>query len=193
MVGTNRKFCVTCVCGVLLLALGGCTETRVVHNHPMFGSLPGAQVNEEVTMPKGYQAISLAPRTVVDPKDPTKKVVLASTGRQLMVSIYNALVKRDRETFTSYILSSHSHQALAEENSSGTMLFDELYERSDDVVELFNRLPMAEYTPGVYLEKVSATVFRVRLSGQAAKGLYYSGFDMELEQGTWHLLRFLRN
>jgi hypothetical protein len=178
---------------MLGLAFTGCTETRVIHNHPMFGSLPGAQVNEEVTVPKGYQAISLAPRTVVDPKDPAKKVVLATTGRQLMVSIYNALVKRDRDIFLTCILSSHSHEALLQENSSGSVLFDELYERSDDVVELFNRLPMAEYTPGVYLEKIAPSVFRVKLSGQAAKGLYYTGFDMELDQGTWHLVRFLRN
>lgn len=178
--------------GALAVGLTGCVEEKVIYNRPMFAALPNAQVNQVVTMPRGYQNVALKPKVEVDPKDPNKKFVTATNGRQLMVNIYNALAKQDRATFNEQILSADINNSTEALGSGGAgTTFEELYERSDDVVELFNRIPMGEYTPGVYMEKVKAGVFRVKLYGPTARGLHYTGFDMSLEKSSWRLVRFL--
>ncbi len=182
--------CVILIAATLLI--GGCAvEERVIYNRPMFGALPNAQVNQPVTMPKGYQNIVLKPREQVDPNNPDKKLVTAGNGRQLMVNIYNALAKQDRATFVDQILSQQARDSMSQLGKDPGSAFDELYEKSDELVELFNRIPMGEYTPGIYMEKVGAGVFRVKLYGPTARGLYFTGFDMQLENSSWRLVRML--
>ena len=127
---------------VLALSVAGCaTEERIIYNRPMFGALPNAQVNQPVTMPRGYQNIVLQPRAQVDLKNPNKKYITAGNGRQLMVNMYNALAKPDRATFVEQILSAQARDSFAQQGQDPGLAFDELYARSDELVELFNRIP----------------------------------------------------
>ena len=69
--------------------------------------------------------------------------------------------------------------------------FDTLKERWEDIVALFDSIPGGEFTPGVYKKAVGSSVQRVELTGPAAAGLHWTGFDMVMEKGNYRLRWFV--
>jgi len=185
-------------CGRLLLGVAavalvaGC-ESRVVRYDPMLGGLPGAESNTRVV------------RDLGDYKDPTKvagnkievenadgtTTLTAKTGRHLMVHIYNALVRDEKELFADQVLSQVTREEFAARGKVPTEAFETLLARFDDIQELFNRMPLGEYTPGVFIKPVGNRVKRVALDDVTARDLVYSGFDMVMEDGNYRLRWFV--
>lgn len=159
----------------------------------MLGGLPGAVSNTPVT------------RDLGDYKDPTKvegnkievvnadgtKTLSARTGRHLMVHIYNTLVRDEKDLFVEQVLSKETANEFASRGKEPGEAYEMLLARFDDIQELFNRIPLGEYTPGVFIKSVGRKTKRVALDSVTARDLVYSGFDMVMEDGNYRLRWFV--
>ena len=75
---------------------------------------------------------------------------------------------------------------------SPDLAYTDLKKNRKEIAKLFNRMPMGEYSPNVLMEQLARNVIRVRLTGQAKKGMdKWTGFDMILEKGNWRLRWFV--
>ncbi|MDI1289761.1 MAG: hypothetical protein PSX37_07435 [bacterium] len=159
----------------------------------MLGGLPGAVSNTPVS------------RDLGDYSDPTKvvgnkievenadgtKTLTARTGRHLMVHIYNTLVRDEKELFVDQVLSKATAEEFRTRGKEPGEAYEMLLARFDDIQELFNRIPLGEYTPGVFIKSVGRKTKRIALDAVTARDLVYAGFDMVMEDGNYRLRWFV--
>ncbi len=177
------------------LVLPACEpETRVVYNRPFLGGLPGAESQAPISRyPKGYHdpTVIADDQLVVKSDDGKPKQLRARTARHLMMHIYNALMNSQDKLFVDEILSERTRGEYYQRGIHPSAAFKTMQEHAGDVLTLFDRMPMGESTPGLFLEPVEKGVQRLRVQGLAAKGLYWVGFDMIMEKGNWKLVWFV--
>lgn len=173
----------------LLLVLPAC-EQKVVSYNSFLSGLPGA----EQTLPYS--------RSVGDYKDPTvvpeselvevtatnDKKLIAKTGRHLMIHIYTTVDEDNADLFVDQVLSEVTKQECYARGSDPRELFGRLRAHQEDLQRLFASMPSGERTPGIFLRPVTGDVKRLQLDGIAAKGLYWDGMDMIMENGNWRLV-----
>jgi len=170
----------------------GC-ETRVVRYDPMLGGLPGVESNTRVVRDLGdYRDPTKVTANKIEVENPDgTKTLTARTGRHLMVHIYNTLVRDEKALFNEQVLSEVTRKEFAERGKKPDEAFETLLARFDDIQELFNRMPLGEYTPGVFIKSVGQRTKRVALDDVTARDLVYSGFDMVMEDGNYRLRWFI--
>lgn len=175
------------VCAIMLCA--ACeNETTIINYRPMLGGLPGAESTTPVTRirPPGADPTQVDEIRVEDPK--TKKVTLhARTVRHLMVHVYQALMKDERDLFKDQILSEVTRQEFIDHNLDPGEAFTMLKQREQDVFKLFDAMPQGEYTPGLFLRAVGGGVQRLEITGPLARELEYTGIDAVMERGEYRL------
>ncbi len=179
-----------CATIVLLVAgalLGsGCEYQKVVYRRPMLSGLPGtesggAMVSER---PRGYKDPSqIDGGKITIERDDGSKVLVARSARHLMAHIYTALKEDQRDLFTKQVLCEATRAEFRARGMDPAEAFDFLKEHEAEIVALFGRMPMGEYTPGVLMRQLGDDVYRVALSSKAAEGLAWCGFDMVWEGG----------
>lgn len=177
-----------------VLASGGCQEERrVVKWNPMLGGVAGAESGMPVVRDYGeYSDPTKVPDNKIRVEDEQgNPVLLAKSGRHLMSHIYITLRDSEKELFTQQVLSERTREEFRANGRDEGEAFDRLRERFEDIRHLFDLMPYAEYTPGVRSTRVDTRVQRVEIKGMAARGLYWSGFDMVLEKGNWRLRWFV--
>lgn len=191
--------------GILLVSFlaAGCVEEKVIYNRPILGGLPNAQTGQEVTAPKGYTGPAFGaglqpqetgpdgkPKTGADvliiEKD-RKRLMLARTGRELMIHIYRSLEKEDKQFFVDEVLSERTRSECYQRGVQPDLLYEGLLEVGDEVVELFNAMPQGEATPGVLMNPVGGGIFRLEVDPRRVKDSRFQGFDMVMERGQWRL------
>lgn len=184
---------VVCAAAIGVLAAGGCTYEKVVYRRPMLSGLPGATTGGNVSdHPRGYiDPTAVQGGKITLESDDGSKVLVARTARHLMAHIYNTLRNDERELFTEQVLSDVTKQEFRARNLDPAGAFDQLKARQPDIEALFGRMPMGEYTPGMLLRKVGDGTYRLKLTDKAADGLYWAGFDMVMEGGSWRLRWFV--
>ena len=164
--------------------LGACTYERVVYRRPMLAGLEGTVSGGEVLSdrPRGYVDPTAVEdgRITVERTDGSKELI-SRTARHLMAHIYSTIEKEQRELFTEQVLSEETKEEFRARGLDPGAAFDELRARRGDISRLFQRMPMGERTPGGVLKKLGDRVYRVRVTGLAAEGLKFVGFDMVLE------------
>jgi hypothetical protein len=175
--------------GVTLLAGPGC-EQRVVRYESFLTGLPQAQQS----LPAGRDLGDYVDPTLLDEStlvkvDPAtrKKTLTARNGRHLMIHLYTTVDENDYETFVSQVLSQRSRAEFAQRGVDPREGFAHLRRKQADLQILFQRMPGGENTPGLRLRDVGGGARRVEVDGIAAKGLYWTGFDMVQERGNWKL------
>ncbi|MCG3124875.1 MAG: hypothetical protein GIKADHBN_03380 [Phycisphaerales bacterium] len=178
-----------------LVALCSCqTEPVLVYNRPFLGGLPGAESQTPISRyPKGYVDPTFIPDDQLVVKDPEGKPteLRAKTARHLMMHIYNTLMNSQGELFVEQVLSEQTRGEFYARGVPPIEAFKLLQDRAGDVLALFERMPMGESTPGLFLEPVQKGVQRLRVQGMAARDLYWVGFDMVMEKGNWRLVWFV--
>jgi len=164
-----------------------------VHRHPLLGGLPGSETTGVVTGPAGEYAdpTRVPDGQIVRENADKSKTLIAKTGRHLMVHIYNCIADDDAKLFTDQVLSEMTKGDYYERGLDPRGAFDTIKARREDVVKLFAAMPAGEFTPGLMAENVDTNVRRVNLTGAAAKGLSWTGFDMVMEKGNWKLRWFV--
>jgi hypothetical protein len=55
---------------------------------------------------------------------------------------------------------------------------------------LLARMPMGEFTPGLFLKPLERNTFRLQIPPRAAQGLNWTFVDMVVERGKWKLRWF---
>jgi hypothetical protein len=195
------------ICTLVAISLPGCTEEKVIYNRPMLSSLPNAQTGQVVTAPKGWASPQFAggvepqaigadgkPKTGADTliiENGKSRTMLSRTGRELMIHIYRALEKEDRQFFVDEILSERTRTECYRNGVQPEKLFDGLLEIGDEVVELFNAMPQGEATPGVLMNPIGGGLFRLQVDPRRVRESRFNGFDMIMEKGQWRLKWFL--
>lgn len=187
---------VLCAAAVLLAA--GCeTETRVVRYKPFFTGLEGADVRmREQPVLEGEDRYDLTAaaggRIVIEHADGSKTLI-ARNGRHLMSHIMMTLAEGDEELFTQQVLSERTRQEYLARGLDPAEAFRTLSKEQNkkELSKTFARMPMGERSPTVITKKLGRNLWRVKLTGKAAEGLRWEGFDMIMEGGNWRLVWFL--
>jgi len=179
----------------LAVALGfsaGCVEEKIIRNHPFMSGIPGAVTNQTVTPIEGAGPPDTASADSLVKETPEgKKVLVAKTGRQLMVHIFNTLKNNDADLFVDQVLSEATKSEFYARGLNPREAFRELQRREEDIDLLFARMPMGEATPGVILSNVGKGTLRLMVGGMAARDLPWAGFDMVMEKGNFRLRWFV--
>jgi hypothetical protein len=174
---------------VACLLLGGC-ETKVVGYNSFLTGLQGAEQQLPSNRKLGdYKDPTLVREAelVKESKDGKSKTLVARCGRHLMIHLYNCVDSGDADLFVSQVLSEQSRREFAAKGLDPKAGFAYLREHQPDLQLLFSQMPAGEYTPGLFLKPQGGGVQRVELDGLAAKGLFWTGFDMVQERGNWKL------
>ncbi|MCX5689492.1 MAG: hypothetical protein NTV94_06855 [Planctomycetota bacterium] len=168
---------------------GGC-EQKVVRYNSFLTGLQGA----EQQFPSGRKLGEYKDPTLVreselvkEDKDGKNKTLVARSGRHLMIHIYNCVDDGDEDLFVRQVLSTQTRQDFASRGVSLSEGFRYLQQHQADLQALFSQMPAGEYTPGLFMKAQGGGVQRVELDGLAAKGLFWTGFDMVQERGNWKL------
>lgn len=194
---TPRRCAVRSALAVCVLAsvLAGCQpETRVVRYKAPLAGLPGAEHAAEIK-PKSSGVRSVldkAPSEIRFTDKDGKVTLLAKSGNDLIVHVYETLRDGEKELFTEQVLSRKTKEQYLARGLDPGQAFDDLLKRSDDVVELFNMMPHGELTPGVFLKSIGKDQFRIEVTGLAARDIKWTAMDMIREDGQYRLLWFGR-
>lgn len=174
----------------LLICFGGGCEQKTVAYNSFLSGLPGAEQRLPLNRSLGEYVdptrMDESTLVVEDKKDKKKKLI-AKTGRHLMIHLYNTVDSGDSQLFVDEVLSEMTKREYFERGLDPRDGFKTLVETQADLQLLFSRMPAGEMTPGIFARPVGSGVQRVELDGLAARGLYWTGFDMVMERGSWRL------
>jgi hypothetical protein len=180
---------------LLIAHLAACeSETKIVYNRPFLGGLPGAESQSAISRyPKGYKDPTYIPDEQLVVKDAEGKPaeLRARTARHLMMHIYNTLMNTQEKLFVDQVLSEKTRSEYYQRGIQPNEAFKLVQEHAGDILTLFDRMPMGESTPGLFLQPVGGGVQRLVVQGLGARDLYWVGFDMVMEKGNWKLVWFV--
>lgn len=187
-----ERFAIRRVGGLLvaLAAVVPACETRVVSHNSFLTGLQGSEQQLPSARTLGDYADPTLVREDLLVKEDAKtgaRMLTARSGRHLMIHIYTCVDQDDAELFVTEVLSERTRREFAERGIDPREGFKWLQEHQEDLQKLFSQMPAGEYTPGLFLRPVGGGVQRVELDGLAAKGLFWTGFDMVQERGSWRL------
>lgn len=178
---------------ILAVCLLGCERyEKVVYYNPPMGRLPGAQTGmQPVTRASnsGGAAQTGDGEIVIENEDGTVTLV-SQNALQMLSHIRRLLAENDEALFTEQILSARTRNEFTERGYDPAEAFKELKRREKDVMKLLARMPMGEFTPGLYLEQIGQGTFRLALYGRAGEGLEWTFVDIVVERGVWRLRWF---
>lgn len=184
---------IACIGAAIILA-GCATEERVVRYRPILASVPGAQSSMQPVGPR-FEGEFTDPtqvpsdELVLELPDGTKKLK-ARTGRHLMAHIINTIDAGDDALFVEQVLSERTKAEFYKRGLDPTEAFRQLKKRREDILKLFNQIPMGEYTPGIYMRGVGGGVQRIKVPGPVGQDLRWNFMDMVMEGGNWRLRWF---
>lgn len=172
--------------GMLLLA--GCEyQEQTVYWRPPLSNVPGAVSGGEAfsQQPRGYRDPTALEdgRIRVQSDDDGPPVLVAKTARHLMAHIYSTLKEDDADLFVDQVLCAQTKQEFRDRGMDPAEAFDYFKSHQEDIAQLFARMPMGEYSPGVLRRQLPGGVTRVTLNRKAAEGLLWRGFEMSWEGG----------
>lgn len=181
----------------MALVAPSCVEHRIVKWNPPLGSLPGVQTSTPVTKAGRFTFADpmRAPDEGIRQESESGEITLhARSGRHLMVHIYTTLLNNEAELFARQVLSNATREEFLARGQDPVDAFAMLKKHQDDIVKLFDLMPMGESTPGVVWHKIGQlnghNVVRLGVKGSATSELRFAYFDMILESGNWRLRWF---
>lgn len=185
-----------CAAGVtlLLVVLAGplACETRVVHETEALGALRSGLGGSSggTAISGGGEGARLPPieELVVERPDGGEALIVNSI-RDLMLHIGRAMEREDAELFADQILSSVTRSEFVMRGRDPEEALGMLLEHEEGVRRLFERMPVGEFTPGLYLEQVGDNVYRLRARNMP-RGARYTFVDAVFEGGRWWLRWF---
>lgn len=186
-----------CLACLACLAVASCKRRLGERaRNPMFRGMDGSATASEAAPLPGSDALAsdpnlAAPAEIRVEVEKGKFVLTSRSARDLMRHIHATLENGERDLFTEQVLSELTREEFRARSLDPGLAFDELLRRREDITKLFNRLPMGEHSPNALLKKVDRRIYRVIVTGKAAEGLSWAGFDMALEKGQWKLRWFV--
>lgn len=182
---------------ILMLLIGACETRRVVRWDPPLGSLPGASSGMPVVDDNRFNFAdpTQAPEGGIrqELEDGTVRLY-ARSARHLMSHIYTTLANNERDLFAEQVLSEITRREFLDRGRDPREAFDMLKKHEDDILRLFDLMPMGEYTPGVIWKKIgrvgNSNIVRLGVTGPGTSEMRYTFMDMAMEHGNWRLRWF---
>jgi hypothetical protein len=180
-----------------VLAGASCApEERIVRYKPFLAGLENVQT----------QAPAVSDRAnggATETQDPSKfsivkenpdgtKTLISRSGLHLATHIQRTLAENDEKNFTAQLLSRITRDEFRERGLDPSQAFRALKPREKDIARLFARMPLGEHSPNAVMEPIGRNMFRVRVTGKSTEDLYWTGYDMVLEDGNWKLRWFVQ-
>lgn len=181
-----------------LLAAACAPEEKLVRYKPFFAGLEGVQtgtppVAERVAPAIGGEEVAQDGDAGLVRENPDgTKTLISRSGLHLMTHIQRTLADHEEKLFAEQVLSEITRQEFKARGRDPVEAFAMLKPYERDIAKLFARLPLGEHSPNARIDVVDRNMFRVRVTGRAAEGLRWSGFDMVLENGNWRLRWFVK-
>lgn len=172
-------------------ALPGC-ETRVIRQTQVLSALRQQQGGGPHGSTGGSRA-GLGERPRLPPigelleegPDGSERLIVTSV-RDLMLHIGRALEREDAALFAGQILSERTRREFLERGRDPEEALAMLAEDEAGVRRLFERMPLGEFTPGLYLRQVGDNVYRLNARGMP-RGSRFTFIDVVFERGRWRL------
>lgn len=182
---------------ILLVAIGGCQRyERVVSYNPPLASLPGAHTGTRpVREPSQRDKQAGDGRIVIEHEDGTVELI-SRNALQMLTHIRRLIAATGEEAeesemlFTEQILSEVTRREFIERGYDPAEAYKELQRRQTDVMALLARMPMGEFTAGLFLKPLERNTFRLEVPARAAEGLEWTFVDIVVERGKWKLRWF---
>lgn len=204
----RRRLNILAVASSAAIAAGCETEEKVIRYRPILATVPGATYGTEPVGPRfkgeyadptagakeaasaaGDGAESDEEDLFIELPDGSKRLI-SSTGRHLMSHIINTIDANDKAMFLDQVLSEITAEEFLRRGLDPGLAFDELRKRRADIMALFDKMPMGEFTPGMLMKNVGGGVQRLEIHGAAAAELRWTFMDMHFEDGQWKLRWF---
>lgn len=141
----------------------------------------------------GGQSLS-SEDTTAGASDSGVKLVAGSVG-QLFGLLLDSLSRGEHDLIARDLVGRSAYEHYESQGKNAQVFVDELARNQREVARTLSRMPMAERTPTVFMERVEAgrhQVWVLRLTGLAAKDLQYSRVWVELgrgdDAGTWRIV-----
>lgn len=176
--------------------LAGCqSETRVVYQQPgLLDRIPNAkrggvggagELEPAATGAEDVTGVEAPP--VTTNADGTVTLVCASV-RHVMVHTANFLNGEHTEAFFDQVLASGAKEQYRLRGLDPRGAIDDLRSQRAAIMAMFVRMPAAEQSATVIMEKRDRNTFVVRLVGAAAKNQELTELWVVYERGGWRLL-----
>ena len=184
--------CIVTVCVMTLVTLAACEqEKRVVYSRSLLGGISGNRTGaSDFDNRSGQTASATEQKTIIDNPDGTK-TLLARNPKHLMNHIFYTLREDKADLFVTQVLSKRTRDEYASRGLDPKLAFEELKSRQKDMLDLFKAMPMANQTPGVFIENIGDGVMRMNAEQRIAMDLKWKGIDMVMERGNYKLLWFV--
>ncbi len=196
----SRAIILACASGSLFACQ---QDEKIVNYKPFFSGLEGVKTQTPAVAAAPVSAGKATNGEEIgllrENKDGTVTLVMSS-GRNLMAHIQRTLAGSEdpneatalKNQFAEQVLSEITRSEYHERGLDPVAAYELAKKNEKEIAKLFNRMPMGEYSPNVLMEQLGKNMIRVRVSGQARKGLEkWTGFDMVLEKGNWRLRWFV--
>lgn len=190
---TSLARAVTAACLIAMVLLASCEqEKRVIYSRSLLGGVSGNRMGaSDFDNRNGQLAANAAnQKTIIDNPDGTK-TLLARNPKHLMNHIFYTLRDDNADLFVSQVLSKRTRDEYAARGLDPTLAFEELRKRQKDMLDLFKAMPMANQTPGVFIENIGDGIMRMNAEQRIAMDLNWKGIDMVMERGNYKLVWFV--
>lgn len=188
-------------CGLALLATPGCVREEVVGYRPsLLGTLAESQSQTPITLDDGRARPGARDGQATDGSfdynklrqvhDDGKVTLIARRPYHLMVHIYYTLINNEPDLFAEQVLSELTREEFEARGRDPREAFEMIQARQAEVLKLFAAMPQGELTPGVLMDKVGPTVYRLEAVGSSARRLNWRFMDVTMEGGHWKLRWF---
>jgi hypothetical protein len=183
---------IVAACVMTLVTLAACEqEKRVVYSRSFLGGISGDRTGTaDFDNRNGQAASATEQKTIIDNPDGTK-TLLARNPKHLMNHIFYTLREDKADLFVSQVLSKRTRDEYSARGLDPKLAFEELKSRQKDMLDLFKAMPMANQTPGVFIENIGDGVMRMNAEQRIAMDLNWKGIDMVMERGNYKLLWFV--
>ncbi len=184
---------VTAACLLAPVLLSSCEqEKRIIYSRSLLGGVSGNRTGaSDFDNRNGQLAANTAnQKTIIDNPDGTK-TLLARNPKHLMNHIFYTLRDDNADLFVSQVLSKRTRDEYAARGLDPKLAFEELKSRRKDVLDLFKVMPLANQTPGVFIENIGDGVMRMNAEQRIAMDLNWKGIDMVMERGNYKLVWFV--
>jgi hypothetical protein len=179
------------MCAAVLAA--GCEqEKRVIYRNSMLGGVANAQTaSPDIDLRNGETSKAAASqKTIIDNPDGTK-TLLARNPKHVMNHVIYTLRQNDADLFVTQVLSKITREDFLARGVDPRQAFAILKARQEDVLALFKVIPLADQTPGVFLQSIGGGVKRLMAEDRIAVDLKWKGIDFIIERGNYKLVWFV--
>lgn len=192
----------------LVFSLGCEMDRRVISVRGGLSGIEGAQGQElaesqRVARPRSGAFAELAsqqreqasldtentnPRSLRITQPDGQTTLIMTSPRHVVLHLRQTLLQDEPELLFEQVLSDRAKKAYIEQGLDPHDAVDFLFEHRREILTMLQRMPQGELSPGMYLNKIGPSAYRLELSGASGQGLKFRRLDIVWERGICRLL-----